>query len=378
MTQPTDAGVGAYIRALCLDQAARGWRVAVACPDRGRLAGDLHTGDLRGAGIEQWHWPAGRTPDGRTAREVVRLRRILEQVGPDVVHLHSSKAGLAGRLAARGHVATLFQPHGWSWLGGGPAVSAAWLRWERFATRWTTLSVHVGDGEAETARRCRVGGTSIVVPTGVDLTRFRPAGVDERRSARARLGLPSAAPVVVCVGRLSRQKGQDRLLAIWPALRTWHPNALLVLVGGGPRSRAMRRHAPPGVLFTGEVEDPRPWYAAADLVVLPSRWEGLPLTLLEALAMARPVVASAIPGIAEVLPSGALVAPDEPGEWVGAICQRLCDPDLARAEGALGARYVALTADIQGAHDRLAAITADLAGLHARTPHYAGVPYGAR
>jgi len=370
VTQPTDAGVATYVQALCADQAARNWRVTVACPDRGRLPGEL-----LGAGVEPVHWPAARAPDGRTVSDVVRLRRILDRVAPDVVHLHSSKAGLAGRLAVRGHLPTLFQPHGWSWLAGGRALSAASLRWERFATRWTTVSVCVGEGEAETARRCGVGGPSIVVRSGVDLTRFQPAGPDQRRAARARLGLPSAAPVVVCVGRLSRQKGQDQLLTIWRALRERHARALLVLVGDGPLSRPMRRHAPPGVLFAGACADPRPWYAAADLVVLPSRWEGLPLTLLEALAMARPVVASAIPGIAGELPpgAGALVPPGDLSALAAAICHRLCDPDMARAEGALGARYAAVTADIRATHEAIAGITAGLAALA-----YTGAPNSSR
>jgi glycosyltransferase involved in cell wall biosynthesis len=370
VTQPTDAGVASYLHSLCPDQAARDWRVVVACPDRGRLADDL-----RGAGIERVPWPAARAPDGRTVSDVVRLRRILDRIGPDVVHLHSSKAGLAGRLAIRGQAPTLFQPHGWSWLAGGRAMGAASLQWERFATRWTTVSICVGEGEAETARRHGVAGPSIVVRSGVDLTRFQPAGPDQRRIARARFGLPSAAPVVVCVGRLSRQKGQDQLLTIWTALRERHPAALLVLVGDGPLARPMRRHAPPGVLFAGAWADPRPWYAAADLVVLPSRWEGLPLTLLEALAMARPVVASAIPGIAGELPpgAGALVPPGDLSALAAAICHRLCDPDMARAEGALGARYAAVTADIRATHEAIAGITAGLAALA-----YTGAPNSSR
>jgi glycosyltransferase involved in cell wall biosynthesis len=370
VTQPTDAGVATYLHSLCPDQADRNWRVVVACPDRGRLADDL-----RAAGIERVPWPAARAPDGRTVSDVVRLRRILDRVGPDVVHLHSSKAGLAGRLAIRGQAPTLFQPHGWSWLAGGRAMGAASLQWERFATRWTTVAICVGEGEAETARRNGVAGPSIVVRSGVDLTRFQPAGPDQRRVARARFGLPSAAPVVVCVGRLSRQKGQDQLLTIWTALRERHPEALLVLVGDGPLARPMRRHAPPGVLFAGACADPRPWYAAADLIVLPSRWEGLPLTLLEALAMARPVVASAIPGIAGELPpgAGALVPPGDLPGLAAAICHRLCDPDMARAEGALGARYAAVTADIRATHEAIAGITAGLAALA-----YTGVPNSSR
>ncbi|MGH3814171.1 MAG: glycosyltransferase, partial [Pseudonocardiaceae bacterium] len=109
--QPTDAGVAGYVAAVATDQLARGWRVMVACPCGGHLAADLAT-----RGIPRLRWPATRSPGADTVPETQRLRRLIRAVRPDVVHLHSAKAGLAGRLALRGRRPTLFQPHGWSWL----------------------------------------------------------------------------------------------------------------------------------------------------------------------------------------------------------------------------------------------------------------------
>jgi glycosyltransferase involved in cell wall biosynthesis len=102
---------------------------------------------------------------------------------------------------------------------------------------------------------------------------------------------------------------------------------------------------------------------AADVVVLPSRWEGLPLTLLEGLAVGRSVVASDIPGIAEVLPekAGALVRLGDVGALAEAISHRLTDPQTARAEGRVGARYAAAEADVQRTFDAIAQITIRLA-----------------
>ena len=75
-----------------------------------------------------------------TVGETQRLRRLISQVDPDVVHLHSAKAGLAGRLAVRGTRPTLFQPHGWSWLAARGATARGALAWERLAARWTDVS----------------------------------------------------------------------------------------------------------------------------------------------------------------------------------------------------------------------------------------------
>jgi glycosyltransferase involved in cell wall biosynthesis len=202
-----------------------------------------------------------------------------------------------------------------------------------------------------------------VVRTGVDLNHYHPEGPHRRREARIQLGQPMAAPIVVCVGRVTRQKGQDMLLAGWPSIRDRHPTAILALVGDGPMFEWVRRQAVPGVALTGALYDPRPWYHAADVVVLPSRWEGLPLTMLEALAIGRSIVATAIPGIAEVLPpgAGALVPAEAQAAFAEAVCLRLCQPDLADAEGSTGARWAASNVDIRQAHDRLAAVTAQVA-----------------
>jgi glycosyltransferase involved in cell wall biosynthesis len=358
VTQPTDAGVGAYVAALSADQQARGWDVAVACPDGGRLADDLAA-----QGVRRIPWQAGRNPGASVVAEALRLQRLLDDARPDLVHLHSSKAGLAGRLAVRGRLPTIFQPHGWSWLAAARPLVLATVAWERLAARWTSLFICVGDGEAAQARANDLGGPYCVVRSGVDLTRFRPVGDGDRRTARAALGLAPDAPLAVCVGRVSRQKGQDVLLAAWPAVRLARPGATLALVGGGDLLETLRAQAPPGVVFVGPVDDARAWYVAADLVVLPSRWEGLPLTLLEALAVGRSVVGSDIPGIADALPrkAGAVVPVEDVAALAEAIGHRLRHPEVARVEGEAAADYAAAEADVRRTFDTLAAVTVRLA-----------------
>lgn len=358
VTQPTDAGVAAYVAALCSDQRARGWDVTVACPDGGRLADDLA---LRG--VRRIAWQAKRAPGTSTVTEALRLRRSVKDVRPDVVHLHSSKAGLAGRLAVRGRRPTVFQPHGWSWLAVSPRMTTATVGWERLAARWTTLFVCVGEGEAAQGRARDIRGRFCVVPNRVDLTRFRRAEEADRHTARKALGLPLDAPLAVCIGRVTRQKGQDVLLTAWDAVRHACPAAHLALVGGGDQLEMLRSQAPAGVTFAGPVDDAYLWYVAADVVVLPSRWEGLPLTLLEALAVGRSVIGSDIPGIADALPekAGALVPMDDVAALADAISHRLQAPEAARAEGRVGADYAAAEADVQRSFDALAAITLRLA-----------------
>ncbi len=354
VAQPTDAGVGGYVAALAADHLARGWRVVVACPEGGRLPGELDR-----CGVPRMAWPARRSPGPATLAEARRLNLLVERVRPDVVHLHSAKAGLAGRLAVRGGVPTLFQPHGWSWLAVSGAAAQASLAWERLASRWTELFVLVGTGEAGLARDAGVVGRQVVVRTGVDLQRFRPAGRAARSAARARLGVDRHLPLAVCLGRVCRQKGQDLLLAAWPRVRQHCPEAELAVVGDGEVPTGARGRALPGVRFSPEVLDPRPWYAAADLVVLPSRWEGLALTVLEALAVGRSVVVSDVAGLAEVVTErvGAVVPAGDPDALATAIATRLAHRRRTEAEGRAAAALAAAEFDLRRTWDRLAVLT---------------------
>ncbi|MGQ0717200.1 MAG: glycosyltransferase [Pseudonocardiales bacterium] len=355
--QPTEAGVAGYVAAVAADQLARGWRVMVACPCGGHLAADLAA-----RGIPRLHWPATRWPGADTVAETQHLRRLIRAVRPDVVHLHSAKAGLAGRLALRGRRPTLFQPHGWSWLAVRGAAARAALAWERFASRWTDVVVCVGDGEATHARHRQVHTRHVVVRNGVDLTKFTPADEQARAAARDRLGVDRKASLAVCIGRVTPQKGQDVLLAAWPQVRRHRPGAELCIVGDGSLLPRLHGWSPPGVRFVAPVTDPRPWYAAADVVVLPSRWEGLSLTLLEALACGRPVVVSDIPGLAEATTAGvgARVPVGDAGALARAIARRLGDCDL-RATEAAAARLAAVAFDVQHTNAQLALVTAQVA-----------------
>ena len=186
-----------------------------------------------------------------------------------------------------------------------------------------------------------------MVRNGVDLDRFRPDALT-RAAARSLLGIEPHARLAVCVGRLTRQKGQDRLLAAWPRIRAACPDALLALVGGdGP--------AQPGVGYAGQVADVRPWYFAADVVVQPSRWEGLPLTALEAMACGRSVVATDIEGLREVvLPDAGAVVPAR--GLADEILRRFADEQLAAREGTKAAEY-ARDFDVQDTWAALAEVT---------------------
>jgi glycosyltransferase involved in cell wall biosynthesis len=331
-TQPTEEGVARAVLDLVADQVARGWRVAVASPPNAGFVAEV---EARGA--VHHAWPAGRAPGPVSAAEAVRLARILRNVAPDLLHLHSSKAGLAGRLAGRSRLATVFQPHAWSFEAVGGLQRRGAVAWERFAVRWTDVTVCVSEDERRRGVEAGVEGVFRVIANGVDLEMFQEASEDDRAAARRRLALRDG-PLVLCVGRLARQKGQDILLAGWASVLERVPGARLALVGDGPAGESLRRAAPPSVHFAGLRFDIADWLAAADVVAAPSRWEGMSLALLEAMASGRSVVASDTSGALEALggEAGVVVPVGDAAALANAIAERLLDPARAAAEGRVG------------------------------------------
>ena len=332
ISQPVDGGVPKLLLDLARDQVGRGWQVVVAAPSGLARA-------ARARGAEAVEWRSSRSPNVETVREARALGRQIREIDPDLVHLHSSKAGLAGRLALRGTRPTVFQPHAWSFDAVDGPIGTAAAAWERFAARWAHAIVCVSESERERGLRAGVRGNYRVIPLGLDLDEWPLPGEQERHRARERLGL-DAAPLAVCIGRLSRQKGQDVLVEAWPRVAARLPAARLVLVGDGPEYEQLAARAPSSVQLAGHRDDTREWIVAADVVVVAARWEGLSYVMLEALATGRSVAATDVGGAREALgeDAGVIVPIEDGSALVDAVAERLLDPNLARAEGEAGRR----------------------------------------
>ncbi|MFF7259666.1 glycosyltransferase family 4 protein [Streptomyces sp. NPDC008159] len=344
VTQPVEGGVARVVTDLSRVQLADGLHVTVACPGGGLAPA------VQALGAHVRHWHATRAPGPTLLHEVRRLRRVLADVKPDLVHAHSAKAGLAARLAVRGRIPTVFQPHAWSFEAVGGVAAALALKWERWGARWADHVVCVSEAERITGEQAGVRARWRVITNGVDPERFRPGS-----TGAVRAGIPLLAglgghdaPLVVCVGRLCRQKGQDILLAAWSTVVRQVPGARLVLVGDGPEAQRLRGLAPEGVLFAGATADAVPWYQAADLVVLPSRWEGMALAPLEAMACGRPVVVTDVDGARESLPPGqGPVPPEDPAALARTIAGLLRDPARRESLGRQGRHHVLTAHDVR-------------------------------
>jgi glycosyltransferase involved in cell wall biosynthesis len=360
VSQPTEGGVCQCVRQLVADQLEREWQVAVASP-QGILAEDV-----RRLGALHYEWPAGRWPGPATLFETARLTDVFHRARPDLVHLHSSKAGLAGRLSLRGRLPTVFQPHGWSFYALDGVMRRAAVIWERFGARWAHVILCVSDSERQRGEAARIPANWHVVPNGVDVQELRPG---DRAQARQKLGLEEG-PLVVCIGRICAAKGQDVLVETWPRVTGRVPDAQLVLVGEGEDAEKVRKAAGDGIVFAGQREDAADWLAAANVVAAPSRWEGMSFAMLEAMAAARSVVITDVPGARDALgqDSAAIVPLDDRRALAAAINVRLLDPAIAEEEGIAARLRVERGHDLRNTTRGVAELYQSLLGIVAPAP----------
>lgn len=274
---------------------------------------------------------AGRDPRG-LLRSLARLRRL---AAPDLVHAHNPKPAVLARLAF-GHrapiVATL---HG---VKEKDVRSAArLLRWS--SDRVVVVSPHLAG--SLTRRGYPADRVSIIT------NRIDPPAHYPRAQARRELGVAPDATVGLCLARMVDQKRHDLLIRAWAATSAPAP-AVLLLAGDGPNRADVIgaiRHRGLGaaVRVLGDRTDVPRLLAASDFLVLPTDWEGLPLSILEAMSVGLPVVASAVPGVVEHVGAGVrLVPPGSAGALASALDEMLTQPSVRIA---LGDRGRALAAD---------------------------------
>lgn len=262
---------------------------------------------------------------------------------PLIVHTHSSKAGILGRLAARGLGLrnVVHTVHGFGHPAfHSPVTRALALSAERMLARWTRRFVVVSEANRDEGVRLRLfrREQATLIRSGFDLDEFRRPELD-RDAARAALGLPAGAPVVGMIACLKPQKAPLDFLALAKRVLARVPECRFVLAGDGElrdafeaRLRALRlEHA---VRLLGWRDDVPELLRALDVCVLTSRYEGLPRVVVQAMAAGVPVVANAVDGVNDVIESGVTGFSQPPGDLPAMerhVVDLLEDPELRAA-----------------------------------------------
>jgi glycosyltransferase involved in cell wall biosynthesis len=340
VSEVTAGGVLSLVRTYAVEQELRGNQAYVLAPE----PMGLDPARFRA-------WSATRRRPYAFPVAVRQLAAAAREIGPDVIHLHSFFAGLLGRTGlgtiARS-TAVVYQPHSWSFDAVGSSVlRSAIIRVERSGAQRTHRLVGNCDEEIAEGVTNGVRTPHTVLGLPLDTDFFTPLETDERTRVRERLGLDDRV-VATCVGRLCRQKAQDRLVAAWEAAPV--PGTVLVLVGDGD-DHALRKLAPRqwgrSILAVGHQTDIRSWLRASDLLIQASRYEGQSVAVAEAMACGVPAVVLDVNGSHETIdsgsldPAGAVVAQADMTGLLAACGVRAADPAL-RAKESQAARERAI------------------------------------
>ena len=315
----------------------------------------------------------------KDARALIDLTRRFRAQAPDLVHTHSGKAGILGRLAARraGVPLTVHTIHGPSFGNfQGPVSNFAFRYAERFAARHTTHFVSVADAMTTQYLAAGVGRPEQFtrIYSGFDLAPFLAAQNDP--ALRSRLGLAPEDFVIGKIARLCQLKGHDDLLAAAPEIVRRCPRVKFLLVGDGPcrtrlEAQVRKLNLVGHFVFTGLVPPAQvpSLVGIMDILVHLSRREGLARALPQALAAARPVVSYDGDGAREVCrenETGFLIQPGDLAQFVARVLQLAGNPPLRERLGQAGRSYVRanfaeekMVADLHALYRRLAAAHAN-------------------
>lgn len=279
-----------------------------------------------------------RSPDN--IRAAGMLRRLIREEGYELIITHTSLAAFFTRLALWGlrrRPKLINMVHGYLFDAETPFFKRQLLlAAERLTAPQTDLLLTMNHWDYDLARRWRLGRKVMNLPgIGVDFSRFERVGQAEADRLRDSLGLPKDAFVLLCAAELSSRKSQSVLLA---ALKLLPERAVLILAGTGAEKEKLeamteRLGLSGRVLFPGYVRGLSAWYAMADAVVTASRSEGLPFNVMEAMYLARPVVASAVKGHTDLLRdgvSGLLVPYGDAAACAAAVRRLMEEPGLSR------------------------------------------------
>jgi glycosyltransferase involved in cell wall biosynthesis len=307
---------------------------------------------------------------------LVKMTRLMKAKQYAIVHTHSSKAGILGRLAAHlaGVPIIVHSVHGWSFHDYMPPITRRlYLGLERWMASFTHALIVVTERDIHKGLQAGIGRPEqyTLIRSAIPLEQFDPASID-RLSVRIELGIPPEAPLIGNVGRFSQQKNPLDWVRVAGQVARTHPNVYFLLVGDGPlRSQVEAAITMEGIedrtILTGLRRDVGRMMAAMNIFLLTSLWEGLPRVLPQAMAMKLPVIANRADGTVEIVQhgeTGYLCTPGQIDEAAAYCCDLIAQPAKRLSMGQKGAAIATGQFNLHEMIDRIEALYSNLLDLH--------------
>jgi glycosyltransferase involved in cell wall biosynthesis len=324
------------------------------------------------AGVVVYRLPAPRPKVFASLSFTINALALIRRIRPDVLHAHellspTTTAVLARQISKIPVVVTL---HGGGEIRRMQQKFLGVSRLRYFSTHVERFIAIDKDIDTQLAGLGIPARLRVSIPNGVDISRFRPLSPDQKAEMRRQLNLPPG-PLVIFTGRLVALKRVDQLIAAWKRVHPKFPQATLLIVGDGPEGPVLKQAAyagradsgaegETGIRFLGEIQDVAPYLQTADLFVLPSRYEGLSVALLESLASGLAAIATDVGGNVDLinhLQTGWLVSGEDGSEFpvrlAEAIQTLLADEPLRNRLAQNGRDFVEQSYSLESVAERL-------------------------
>lgn len=342
------SGINTFISMDGMDKGR--YKVALACAPGGPLIDLVQRHHMDVILFRRMTQPVHPINDVYTLMELINY---LKKHHYDIIHTHNSKAGFLGRLAAkRANVPVIIHTvHGFAFHDQEPLWRRILFRMlERTASRWCDKMIFISQPLIDWALKERIVGAEKIIKiySGIDLDQFHPVSEEAKARIRKKWHLGVDDAVIGMVSKLWEGKGHSILIEAFRKIKKEMPHAKLVIVGEGYlqdhlQNLAREYNLQDSIIFTGFLMDVSEIIAAFDVSVLPSFFEGMGRVLLESMAMGKPIVASRVGGIPDLVEdrrNGFLTTPGDINEVANAILQVLKNKALADHMGEAGRKKV--------------------------------------
>ncbi|WP_414481461.1 glycosyltransferase family 4 protein [Caldicoprobacter sp.] len=349
LIRTASGGMKQHYIALVKGLKAAGFDVLAACSFDKAIMKELQD---EGIEVYPFHLP-GEVQPPLDAIKAVKIARIITEHGVDVLHCHGFKAGVVGRAGAiLAGCPKVYTVHNFVLSSSHGFKSTMLSKLEKVLAKRTEGIIAVSRAlKLELEQKCRIPSDKInVIYNGISLPPEGGGG-----NVRKRLGIGPDAVVVGSVARLIPSKGIQHLLDAIPLIRGCCKNVSFMIVGTGPYEEALKMRAKAlgvegDVLFTGYVAPIWGYLDAMDIFVLPTLSEGLGISVLEAMAMGKPVVASNVGGIPEIVQHGGngyLVPPGDAAALACAVIHLINNAHLRKVFGQKGRQRIVTSFSVE-------------------------------
>ncbi len=264
-------------------------------------------------------------------KAILKVRKILKQIKPDIVYLHSSKAGAIGRIALAFNFKTkiLYNAHGWYFNAQiSDKKRKIFALIEKILAIKTDKIINISKSEYESALKYKIAPKKkmCIIENGIDFTKFENND-KYREETRKKYHIENNEIVIGVVGRLTEQKDPMTMIKAFELVYKENKNTRLMYVGSGELEKNVKQYAKEKnildkIIITGWVNNVEQYIPAFDIAVLPSKWEGFGLVLIEYMACDKPIIATNVGGIKDIIENevnGILIPKESPEKLKYAI-----------------------------------------------------------